>query len=141
MIVSVKYQVTALKQVYNMVAVSLRPYTPLPPPEEIERLRAEAELEPQPPTDEERAAVEKLLGPASTDRDEATLQRIFQLYRREMPELFEALKGFKAPGGKLVAAGPSLEPISQELNLTTKQYLELGSPPLFAVLTLSVEAS
>ena len=137
MIVSLKFQVTALKQVYNMVEMHLYPYNPIPP-EEIERARVEAELEEKPTLTEEEEAVKKIMRPLSSDPNEAMIQKIVQVYRKELPEFFEARR--EPPKGMLMAAvGPTSTPISQDLYVTIDQYYELGSPPLLSILTLNVE--
>jgi hypothetical protein len=139
MVVSLKLQVTSLKQVFDMVEVQLYPYNPPPSPEEIERAIAEAKLdESQPPTPDEEAIAKRILGPSlSSDRDEAMLQKLIRVYRRELPELFETYN--KPPGGKFQVAKMTPSSISQTLFLTIDQYRELGSPPLFSILTLNVE--
>ena len=139
MVVSLKLQVTALKQVCDMVEVQLYPYNPPPSPEEIERARAEAKLdESQPPTPDEEEIAKRILGPSlSSDQDEATMQKLIRVYRRELPELFEMYN--KPPGGKFQVAKMTLSSISQTLFLTVGQYRELGSPPLLSILTLNVE--
>ena len=137
--VSLKLQVTALKQVCDMVEVQLYPYNPPPSPEEIERARAKAELdESQPPTPDEEEAVKRILGPSlSSDRDEAMMQKLIRVYRRELPELFDTYN--KPPERKFQVAKITLASISQTLFLTVDQYRELGSPPLLSILTLNVE--
>ena len=141
--VSLKLQVTSLKQVCNMVEVLLYPYNPPPSPEETERARAEAELnESQPPISSEDEEAKKifLMSPLSSDRDEATVQMFIRTWRKEMPEVFKSLESQSiAPKGKMQTM--EMRPISihQVLYFTLDQYRQLGSPPLLSILTINVE--
>jgi hypothetical protein len=140
--VVVNYQVTGLKQVYNMVEMSLQPYHPPPPPEEIERAKAEAELEQTESTLGEAEQAEKLIGPASTTDIEKLAEQTVMAYKKYMPGLTEVFKMTNPKHSTTgIAVGPisQIEMINQQFYLTIDQYIALGSPSLLSLITLRVD--
>lgn len=104
-------------------------------PEEIERVRLEAEQEPETDVDDAGEQLHKLeLSPKPKD----DVEQMFWAMRRQFPEMVEAFKSAPFSGGGHVVSGPV--PISQlvELYLTPKQYADLREPPLLSILKVSL---
>ena len=139
--VIVNYQVTGLKQVYNMVEMSLQPYRPPPPLEEIERARAEAELDHPEPTLGEVEAAQKLLGPVPSTDEGKFINKMFIELRKQAPGMFSAFKEYEPPKHPTMgmAVGPIQFEMNQQLYLTIDQYIALGSPSLLSLITLTVD--
>lgn len=138
--INMDYQITALRQVYHMVEMSLQPYRPPPSPEEFERARAEAELEPPEPIPGEAEAAEKIIGPIPVTDDEKMVEGVVKAYKKFIPGMARLFKDldpmFPASG---MAIGPTKMEMCQQLYLTVDQYTALGSPPLFSIITLTAE--
>ena len=109
------------------------------PPEEIERARMEAELEPETDINEEGEQLQKLnLRPKPED----SMEQVFWAMRNQFPEMAEAFNSApRMGGGKMMrVAGPSFVSSLTEMHITPEQYVEMGSPPLLSIIKFSMTA-
>lgn len=126
------YQITGLKQVHNMIEMSLQPYHPPPSPEEIEEAQADAEH----PLEEKAA---QSIHPIPETDEGKIVAAYLDAYKKQAPELFGTLKEILLPHSKGMVIGPVQLEMNQQLYLTIDQYTALGSPPLLATITLKAE--
>ena len=120
--------------VVNMVLQEVRTV----PPEEIERARKEAE-EPETDVVDEGQQFQKI---ESIPAPKNPLEEFFHAMRTHLPEMVEGFRNFPrmGDGGRVLMAVPLPSSYLIEMHISPEQYVEMGSPPLMAVLKVSMTA-
>lgn len=109
------------------------------PPEEITRARKEAEAESETDVVDEGEQLAKIKSGPPPPED--PMRRMIWAWKQEFPGLVEAFKTAPPPmggGGRMMRAVPISFSHLMEMLVTTEQYVELGSPPLLAVIQIAL---
>jgi len=127
------YRVVNLSQRGGTVQITLQEVRTIPP-EEIKRAR----LAQEPETDVDDVG-EQLHKVEFNPPPEDPMERMFWGMRRQFPEMAEAFKNTPRMGGegRLMVAVPISNLV--EMHISPEQYVEMGSPPLMAVLRFSLK--